>query len=483
VAFRKDRNEGFERRQEMISRVRAAIDAFRNPLHSRSAVLWDAAGRGNRLSGWSAPSSNFASIVTPAILLQRARDEYRNSGWMRRAVELLAVDAVGGGIKPQFRSENRRAAQAEFDRWSEQADATGRFDLYGLENLVVQTTAIDGECLVRIVPAPGLRVPIQLQVLGCEFLDSSRVDDRTLNGIEYNTNGRRVAYWLYQKHPATFPDMRSVRIPAEQVCHLFRPVQPGVERGVSWLAPALLPSRELREYFEAQLTKQKISALFCGFAISPDGSNPLNAVQGANGFTASMEPGTMALLNGTQSVEFAEPPGCGDFDPFVRAQLRLIASALNVPYELLAGDLSGVTFASGRHALLAYRRVLEFIQHHLMVHQLLRPVLATWLRMATALDILPGTPDTYNSVRWIGPVLSALDPKAETQAQIMRVRAGFTSRSEVVSQDGWDSETIDDENEQDRAREESKGLVYDTNPAKTTLQGQEQQSAAQEQVQ
>jgi len=72
------------------------------------------------------------------------------------------------------------------------------------------------------------------------------------------------------KHPAATPNVQSGRVPADQVIHLYAPIQPGVERGVSWLAPALVPLRELQEFTEAALVRQKISALFCGHVQTRD---------------------------------------------------------------------------------------------------------------------------------------------------------------------------------------------------------------------
>ena len=82
--------------------------------------------------------------------------------------------------------------------------------------------------------------------------------------------------------------------------------------------------------------------------------------------------------------------------------------------------------------------------------------------------------------RWIGPVVQALDPRAEVLADIQRVRAGFCSRSEIVAQSGWRVEDIDAEIAADNARADALGNVYDSDPRRTTLQGQEQPAAAQE---
>jgi lambda family phage portal protein len=442
----------------------------------RSAV-WDAAGAGNRLANWGPPSTAFASTLPAPLLKERARDSYRNNPWARRAVDTVAVGAIGAGIKPQVRLTNaelKARIQATWLQWTDEADFGGRFDFYGFQQAALKAAMIDGESLVRMVIEPGRRIPLQLQLLASEYLDPTRVDDQTLNGIEYDAAGRRRAYWLYRKHPALAPNMESVRVPADQVIHLYAPIQPGMERGVSWLAPALVPLRELQEFTEAALVKAKIASLFSGYVQTQEGSNPLTA----DNAVPTLEPGSMVRLQPGEEVEFSEPPDAGPtYEPFVRQQLRAIASALGIPYELLANDVSQVTFASGRHALLEYRRQLESTQHHLMVFQLCRPVWDTWVRFAIAAGALPGQAADYGAVRWIAPLPEMLDAGAEVRAAVQKVRAGFMSRAEAVALTGLDVEMLDAEIAADNARADRLGNVYDSDARKTAAQGQKQPTA------
>lgn len=438
------------------------------------SVVWDAAGGGNRLANWNAPSTNFSTTLPAPLLKERARDAYRNNPWARRAVETVVVGVVGAGIKPQVRlaaAEAKRRVEREWLRWTDAADFAGRYDLYGVQQAALRAAMIDGECIVRLITADDQRIPLQVQLLTSEYLDSSRVDAVTLNGIEYDAAGRRAAYWLYRKHPASFPNMTSIRVPAGQVIHLYAPVQPGMERGVSWLAPALVPLRELQEFSEAALVRQKIASLFAGYVQTSDGSNPLTT----SSAVPTLEPGSMVRLQPGEVVEFSEPPDAGQtYEPFVRQQLRAIASALSIPYELLSGDVSQVTFASGRHSLLEFRRQLESLQHHLLVFQLCRPIWAAWARLAVAAGVLPE--GDYSDVRWIAPLPEMLDAGAEIRALIQRIRAGLTSRSEAVALTGLDAEMLDAEIAADNARADQLGNVYDSDARKVTQQGQEQQS-------
>jgi capsid protein len=181
----------------------------------------------------------------------------------------------------------------------------------------------------------------------------------------------------------------------------------------------------------------------------------------------------MVRLQSGETVEFSEPPDAGPtYDPFVKSQLRKIGSGVNVPYEVLANDISSCTFASGRMSLLEWRRHVEAIQHAFMVPQVCAPVLDRWMRLAVPLGVV----SQAASARWIGPQIAMLDERHETLATVQKIRAGLTSRAEAVSVTGWSVEDIDREIAADNSRADQLGLVLDSDPRRTTLQGQEQAS-------
>jgi lambda family phage portal protein len=426
-------------------------------------VTWDAAGAGNRLANWNAtPAAVNSWTDNPVILRARSEGEHRNNPWCRKVVDGTLAAVIGAsGLVPQFKD---RAITDAWGAWADRCDAAGRLDWVQFLWLTLQTVIVSGECFIRFGVEPGAPVPMSLQVLGPEFLDTSRVDVNTYAGIRYE-GVRRVGYWLYERHPTLAPSMRSVFVPASECLHVFRPIMPGAERGVPWLAPVLVALRELAEYQEAETIRAKVASLYCGYVQTADGSNPLN---GTNA-TPTLEPGSMVRLQPGEIVEFSKPPDAGPtYDPFVRSVLRKIASGAGVPYELLANDISSCTFASGRMALLEWARNIDAIQHGFMVPQVCAPILARWMRLAVALGVI----EEAQPARWIGPQISMLDEKSETAAVIAKIRAGLMSRAEAVSAMGWNAEDIDREIAADNARADALGLMLDSDARKTTLQGQ-----------
>jgi capsid protein len=55
-----------------------------------------------------------------------------------------------------------------------------------------------------------------------------------------------------------------VRVPAEQVCHVFHPIAEGQLRGVPWVAPAMVRLWLLDQYDDAELDRKKVAAMFAG---------------------------------------------------------------------------------------------------------------------------------------------------------------------------------------------------------------------------
>ncbi|GFR24131.1 phage portal protein, lambda family [Trichonephila clavata] len=89
-----------------------------------------------------------------------------------------------------------------------------------------------------------------------------------------------------------------------------------------------------------------------------------------------------------------------------------------------------------------------------------------WLELALLsgeLDIgKKWTKKRVKEVKWIAQGFDWVDPLKDQQAQQMAVRNGFKSRSEVVSELGYDIEEIDQEIAEDQRRASELGLNFDS---------------------
>jgi lambda family phage portal protein len=439
---------------------------------STALLAWDAAKTGDRLKRWYPPSTDFSAFLNPYLVKWRARDADRNNAWARRAINLLVDYVIGTGLKPMVSLPDlalRGRVNRMWNAWCDTADWIGRNSFYGLQAAAFRACLVDGEVIAVVRPGPTL----QIQLLASEFLARERDNGVDIGGdIQYNEGGQRLGYWLYKKVPSQALNPVSEFVSADRVIHLFWPEQPGFERGVSWLAPALVPLYELQTFMEASLVRARTGSLFAGFIRSADGTPFLTNAEGE----ATFEPGSMARLRPGDEIQFSTPPDpTQGYQPFIGTQLRAIGSALGLPYELLSGDLSNVTFASGRHSLLAFQKTTDALVQ-MIAFQFCRPVWDWWVRIQVASGTLPEEVLTA-PVRWIAPEFPTLDARMSTNSTLQKIRAGLMSRSEAVSGTGADPEGVDEQIAADNARADRLGLVLDSDPRRTTLQGQEQTSA------
>ena len=267
--------------------------------------------------------------------------------------------------------------------------------------------------------------------------------------------------------------METVRVPAEEVIHLFRPLRPGQIRGEPWLTRALVKLNELDQYDDAELVRKKTAAMFAGFItrLSPEDSLMGEGLPDTSGVAlAGLEPGTLQILEPGEDVKFSAPADVGSsYAEFMRQQFRAVAAAMGITYEMLTGDLTQVNYSSIRAGMLEFRRRCEAIQHGVIVHQLCRPVLRAFLDQAVLEGALhlPGYAQerrAYLAAKWIPQGWQWVDPQKEFNAMKLAIRAGLTSRSEAISAYGYDAEDVDREIAADNARADALGLVFDSDP-------------------
>jgi lambda family phage portal protein len=429
---------------------------------------FDASAGGRRWEG----SQSFGWInseIAAAAGRVRLRASYaaRNNPWASNAVGAIVANAIGAGIVPRSAHPDP-AVRAEIGRrwstWTDRSDADDTGNFYAQQALAVRAMVESGECFAMLIVTEGglkvrlLDADMVAADLSRELSDGARI----VQGIELDAAGKRVAYHVRRERPdvPTF-STDLVRVPADAMAHLFQPLAPGQIRGLSWLAPVLLRLHELDLYEDAQLVRQKVSALFAGFILDPSG-----AAAGFEGttvdgvMTTGLEPGTLKVLPPGYDVKFSDPAEIGDGVAFVKLQLRSIAAGLGVPDYLLTGDLSEANYSSLRGALVEFRTRLEQLQYGTIVHQLCRPIWHAWLLNEVLAGRLAGDLEALAAVEWIAPAQAWVDPQKDADAAATLLAQGLTSRRKVVASMGWDVEELDAEISADRDRARSLNLSF-----------------------
>lgn len=449
---------------------RAQARAGLSGLH-RARMLYEGATRSERAGYWVATGSSANTEIRRAlpILRNRHRDLVRNNPYAANIVTAIVGQVVGAGIVYDVMTSGVRS-QKSLERLAADhletpaIDVDGRNDLFGLQALVMRTVVESGEALiVRYTPPPRLNlpVPMQVKVIEPDYLNSSingpmPGGNVAFEGIEFDSDGRRVAYHLFNEHPGgglSWNLPRTTRIAAEQVIHIFRVDRPGQARGVPWGAPAIMTLRDLHDYEDATLLRQKIAACFVAFRSGTQSSSLAGSISSERSDGGqpieTFEPGT--ILNGApgETMTFGNPPVANDVD-YRRAAARKVCCGFSVPYELGTGDLANVSFISGRLGMLQFNRNVDQWRWHMLIPHACAGI-TRWFMDAAAIALQAQQIEAR--FEWSPPRRELIDPSNEVPAMSDMVRNGFETRSEQVRSLGGKPKTVEQEfsDENDRA--------------------------------
>lgn len=473
--------------------IRGPVTPQQQNLLRPDARVHEAASSGRRLGGWDAPavSPNQAAIADIDILRRRSRAAIRNNPWINRGVAADVANEIGTGITPRSRAPDpdmREALRELWNDWAPVADAAGVMDVYGVQYQAARARREAGEVFLRLRqrrPSDGLPVPMQVQVVEADlcpagYHTTAPSGNEIQSGIELDAIGRRVAYWMYRKHPddgGNLADM--VRVPADQVIHHFIPLRPGQLRGEPVTTQALVRAYQFDQYDDAELERKKTRADYTGVIKKPDYGegdfkyDPFTGEQlsedegGAP--VMDTQPGTFpSLLPGEDVTLFnGDDTGTG-YKDFTRQQLLGIAAGLGIPYEVLSGDYSAINDRLWRAIVNQYRRDLEQATNLFTIQQVCRGIWVAFVDKA----ILAGEIDAPDYERRRREYIRAefktqawpyIHPLQDAQAMQLIKKEGFNSRQALVAERGRDVEEVDQQRAEDQQREQDLGLTEDKN--------------------
>jgi lambda family phage portal protein len=440
---------------------------------------FDATSGQRRLKGFTTSRAHVNALIAASgpEMNARARWLVRNNGYAANAIESWAANTVGDGISPNSsiaQASRKDAVQRLWLAWTDDADAEGLTDFYGLQRRAAREVFMTGEVFLRFRPRrveDGLVVPLQVQMLPSEMLPlAHNAVDGTGNiirqGIEFDRIGRRTAFHFLRRHPgdSTDPGLsgETVRVPASEVLHIIDPIEAGQLRGVSRFAPAIVKLFLLDQYDDAELDRKKVAAMYAMFVTSPAPDNPLAPPDEEY----EVAPGQVVRLDPGEDVTVSAPADSGaTYEPFQYRTLLQISAALGIPYGYLSNDGAKGNFSNSRLSLIEFRRRVSAWQHSVMVFQMCRPVWARFMDTAVLAGALrlPGYDRRraeYLACNWLPTKWDWVDPLKDANAEIAQIEAGLKSRTQAIAERGYDAEQVDAEIARERDREKRLGLDF-----------------------
>ena len=476
------------------------------PLNLRS---YAGAQKGRLFADFFSNSKSADAELAPALrtLRDRSRELARNDSYVKRYLALLSANVVGTkGIRLSCKARDdngqldlvgNQIIEREFAKWCKKANCTvtGKLSFIDAQKLFIETLARDGECLVKHVKTKDNPFNYSIQFIEADHLDEELTEvagnnNKIRMGVECNPVGRPLAYHLFKNHPYdtdsyAVPGKKYTRIPADEMIHAYMQERPEMTRGVPWTATAMDKIHTLNGYRQAELTASRLAACKMGFYTSPGGDGYVGEdYEDTYSPIMEAEPGTFEQLPSGMDFKSFEPNHpTSAFDAFEKAILRGISSGLNISYHSLANDLSSVNYSSIRAGSLEDRAQFGVIQEFVIAH-FIEPVFREWLEMAMTTNQIPLPMTRFDkfaeSATFIPRSWSYVDPQKEIQANILGLKSGQVTMSDIQSTYGRDVEELFEQHDREKKLAEQYGVSTAFQPfgAQTTavepeIQGQD----------
>jgi lambda family phage portal protein len=428
----------------------------------------------------------------------------------------IAWDVIPGGSKA-WADEAQKIIERRFLLIGESEacylDAMGVNTFTGLVRLGVAGFCMTGEVLVTSEWDKGAGRPLKTCF---QHVDPARLrnpdwsTDTSLlrRGVKVDARGKPIGYFIQKAHPNAFfwdqPNMDFAYIPRykpwgrPQVFHIIEQLFPDQHRGIADMVSVLKRMKMTKHLQEVVLQNAVINATYCAAIeselptaemITAMGGDPndANAMESAIGAYLTglqkylMGAGNIALdgamiphlYPGTKlNTKTLGTPGSVGTD-FESALHRHIAAGLGLDYAEYSRDFSKMSYATAKLSASSTARFMK-ARKKSVADRLANLMYGNVLEEMIAQGEIPLPPgftrddyyrplmrEAFSRCSWIGSGTGQIDELKETQAAILRIKAGFSTYEIEIARLGEDYREVFEQRAVEEGLIEEKGLTFD----------------------
>lgn len=382
-------------------------------------------------------------------LRAHSRELTNDNVYAARYAQLVSTNLVGpDGIhfeseivdaKGNLREDQNSAIEAAYTEFCQCCTVDGRLSMVEASQLAAETTAVDGEILVRLVCGFPNKWGFAIELIDADRLDHTystplRDGSRIVGGVEVDSWGRRLAYHLWSVHPDDYDSVpRRVRIPADQILHIYREDRTQGFRGIPWGTPCMVQVNMLGRLWTAELAAANYDADRVA-VIKPqaglsDAEYNLDDAQ-ATATELTSDHATVWALDAGQDMLFPQSNHPNSVLPqFTAFLLKGLAAGYGVAHHSLSADLSESKFSSDRTGLLAERDHWRKLQGW-FIRAFCDPIYRAWLEMAVlsgALRLQTTDVEKLYAPRWDGRTWDWVDPNNDIKASTTAIAENLST--------------------------------------------------------
>lgn len=397
------------------------------------------------------------------VLRARSRDLTRNDPYIKKFMKLLKVNVVGQhGIRLSAKFEDETgqldtrdiaAVQESWHEWGQQGNCTvcRQYNFADLLDEIITSVARDGEILIRLWPGFANTHRFALQLLEVDHLKTTYntvLDNGNIvkMGIEQNKYGEPVAYYLHKSHPgndpiSTYNINELVRVPAEEIIHLFIKDRPSQSRGIPWISASAPNLKHLNKFLYSEVVASEGAANAWG-VLTKEASSGAEYKGDTGTDQIQMEHAPAMIYQLPEGIDYkpltpAHPNT--SVNEFVKGVLRGVAAGLGVGYSSLASDRESINFSSLRGETLEDRDMYREIQQWL-IDTFLTPLYKRWIRVYGMVNNIPDwrIQTKFQKVVWRPRTWAWVDPQKDMNANVLALNNRLTTRTAILEERGHD---------------------------------------------
>lgn len=432
------------------------------------------------------------------------------------------------GLDETWAEEFQEEVEAKFTLYSESIrnfpDAARKNTLTGLVRLAVGIHAAAGEVLASVEWMRSGYRPFStaLQMIDLDRLSNpnGEMDTMTLRGgVALDRFGAPTGYWVRETHPTDWAYSDNFKwrfIPATrgqvtgnpgwdrpQMIHIIDQWRPAQSRGVSAMVSALKEMRMTKKFRDVVLQSAVLNATYAA-SIESDLPTEVVLQQAGGGDPSALTNYSQAYLGqvaqyigGSRNIQFdgvkvpvfypgtkmklqnAGTPG-GVGSEFEASMLRYIAANLGVSYEQLSKDYSKANYSNLRAAIADTDRRMR-VQKRQVADRFAGTFYRLWLEEAMNAGEITSMPrkapnwydglnqEAYSSCEWIGASMGQIDELKETQAAVLRVNNGLSTREAELARLGKDWRVVFAQLAREKKKAEEHDLEFGADKSSTNM--------------
>jgi len=432
------------------------------------------------------------------------------------------------GLDETWAEEFQEEVEAKFTLYSESIrnfpDAARKNTLTGLVRLAVGIHAAAGEVLASVEWMRSGYRPFStaLQMIDLDRLSNpnGEMDTMTLRGgVALDRFGAPTGYWIRETHPTDWAYSDNFKwrfIPATrgqvtgnpgwdrpQMIHIIDQWRPAQSRGVSGMVSALKEMRMTKKFRDVVLQSAVLNATYAA-SIESDLPTEVVLQQAGGGDPSALTNYSQAYLGqvaqyigGSRNIQFdgvkvpvfypgtkmklqnAGTPG-GVGSEFEASMLRYIAANLGVSYEQLSKDYSKANYSNLRAAIADTDRRMR-VQKRQVADRFAGTFYRLWLEEAMNAGEITSMPrkapnwydglnqEAYSSCEWIGASMGQIDELKETQAAVLRVNNGLSTREAELARLGKDWRVVFAQLAREKKKAEEHDLEFGADKSSTNM--------------